>query len=512
MKNLNEKKRRSLYFFIFITLVPVIGVIVIFSYAFLYVNYEINFVTHESMGLKVIEQIEKTIFDIQKFRGLKCIKILNKESIENIEVFKKKISNDLTNLQQILLSIKEDTPLRRELLQYTDKVKSTSLEDKGYEDFTLTINEFMLLSNRIAYHYKLILDSDLISYVLIDNVVYIIPELIEYSGRIRAIASGISDNFLTGEQKEQIIIQQDKINERLYKLNYNKLFMYEEVDKELLAQSHKSIIETQRIVLELINKVLLKNDRVTIEPNDIYTLITKDINLIIDLYHSNLNLLSKNLENKLKKKRELSLLIFFIGLISVIFIININRVFYNKNREYIDKIEELTITDSMTSLYNRRYFDEVFDVFLKTHQRTKQTSVFIILDIDYFKQYNDTYGHQAGDMAIKMVAKHLKESLKRAGDMVFRLGGEEFGILCRVQSKSQALIFADEIRKRVENEKIEHKKSSVSKYLTISMGIIIEPKNINNITDIYRCADEALYRAKNEGRNRVVVYESETFC
>jgi diguanylate cyclase (GGDEF)-like protein len=509
MKNLNkEKKRKSLYFFLFITLVPIIGIIIIFSYAFAYVSEEIDFITQESSGLQIIEQVEKSIFDIQKLRGLTCIKTPNKESIEYVKILKQNIFHDLTHLKQILLFIEKETPLRNELLQYIDTIQSTSLEDKSYEEFTQIINEFMLLSNRIAYQSKLILDSDLTSFVLIDNVVYLIPELIEYSGRIRAIASGISDHFLTVEQKEQIVIEQDKINERLNKLNYNKLFMYEKEDKELLIQSHKSIIETQRIVIELVNNLVLKSGRITIEPNEIYTLITNDIDLIINLYHSNLKLLNKNLEKRLKEERELSLLIFFIGFISIVFIISINRGFYNKNREYIDKIEELTITDSMTLLYNRRYFDEVFDLFLKMQQRTKQTAILIILDIDYFKQYNDAYGHQAGDLAIKMVAKHLKESLKRASDMAFRLGGEEFGILCTQESKSQALSFANEIRKRVEDEKFEHKQSSVSQYLTISMGVI-EPKILNNIEEIYRYADEALYRAKEEGRNRVVMHESQ---
>lgn len=513
MENLYKvKKKRSLYFFIFITLVPVIGIIAIFSYAFAYISKEIDFITHESKGLKVIAQIEQTIFDIQRLRGLSCINNPNKKSIENSEAFKRNILDNLTSLKETLLTIENETLLRRELLQYIDKVKNTPFEDKDYQYFTDAINEFMLFSNRIAYHCKLILDSDLTSFVLIDNVVYLLPELIEYSGRIRAIASSINGNSLTSEQTEQIVIQQEKIKERLDKLDYNKLFMYEKVDKDLLTQSHENIIKTQRRVLEFAKDKLLKNDKVYFEPYDIFTLITNDIDLIINLYNSNLKLLNKNLEKKLEKEKGLSALIFFTGLISVIFIIHINIIFYLKNRDYIDKIEELTITDGMTSLYNRRYFDETFELFLKIQQRIKQTPVFIILDIDYFKQYNDTYGHQAGDIAIKTVAKQLKNSLRRAGDMAFRLGGEEFGILCTEQSKPQALSFADEIRKRVEDEKVEHKKSGVSKYLTISIGvIIIEPKFVNNVTDIYRYADEALYRAKNEGRNRVVLYDSETF-
>ena len=450
MKNLNiEKKAKSLYFFIFITLVPVIGVIIIFSNVFLHVQDDIEFVTHELKGLKAISQIEKTIFNIQKLRGLSCIKTPNEESTQNLKIFKDNILKDLMALKRNLLTIEKNTPLRSELLQYIDKVKDIPLESVGYEYLTNIIKEFMLFSNHIAYNCKLILDSDLSSYVLIDNVVYLLPELIEYSGEIRALASSIDGDALTTEQKEQILIQQDKIKEKLSKLNYNKLFiMNENEDKVLFEQSYKNIIETQNKVIEFTKEKLLKDDKINLESNDIYTLITNDIDSIISLYNSNLKRLNSNLEKKLEKSKENSVVVFFVGLISVLFIIFINKMFYYKNREYIDKIEELTITDSMTSLYNRRYFDEVFDIFLKNQQRTKQTAVFIIIDIDYFKQYNDTYGHQAGDVAIKTVAKHLKNSLKRAGDMAFRLGGEEFGILCTEESKSQVLSFADSIIKK----------------------------------------------------------------
>jgi diguanylate cyclase (GGDEF)-like protein len=129
------------------------------------------------------------------------------------------------------------------------------------------------------------------------------------------------------------------------------------------------------------------------------------------------------------------------------------------------------------------------------------------LDIDFFKQYNDTYGHQAGDEALKAVAKCLKSSLKREGDLAFRLGGEEFGILCSGLDHSQAFDFANSIRERVEDEKIEHKSSLASQHVTISMGLVVaEPELVNSVNDIYRYADEALYKAKENGRNQVSVY------
>lgn len=92
------------------------------------------------------------------------------------------------------------------------------------------------------------------------------------------------------------------------------------------------------------------------------------------------------------------------------------------------KLENVSYTDSLTTLHNRRYFNLVYERELKRAQRTHSYITFMMLDIDYFKQYNDTYGHLEGDYALKSVAKVLKDTLKRPSDYVFRLGGEEFGV------------------------------------------------------------------------------------
>ena len=166
----------------------------------------------------------------------------------------------------------------------------------------------------------------------------------------------------------------------------------------------------------------------------------------------------------------------------------------------------------MTGLYNRRHFDEVFENNLKIQQRTKQTMVFIILDIDFFKEYNDTYGHQEGDVAIETVSNKLKSHLRRAGDMAFRLGGEEFGLLCIGMSESEAVSYANTIREAVENEKLEHKKNKASKYLTVSMGVCVIKSDVMHSTrEVYKCADKALYKAKDEGRNKVVFFDTQFF-
>ncbi len=171
------------------------------------------------------------------------------------------------------------------------------------------------------------------------------------------------------------------------------------------------------------------------------------------------------------------------------------------------RIIELSITDYLTQLYNRRHFSVVFDSELKRANRSKKNLVLMMIDIDFFKQYNDTYGHNKGDEVLKSVSKALKATLKRPFDFIFRLGGEEFGIISSDMNYDGALLLSNQLIQAVESLKIEHKSSKISSYVTISMGIkIVEAKsNLDEIT-IYKLADNALYEAKEKGRNQVVIY------
>ena len=170
------------------------------------------------------------------------------------------------------------------------------------------------------------------------------------------------------------------------------------------------------------------------------------------------------------------------------------------------KISELLITDYLTKIYNRRHFNTIFDLELKRSKRSKSNLILMIIDIDFFKQYNDTYGHSAGDTALHDVAQALKFTLKRAEDYVFRLGGEEFGIITSNIDQKGVLKLANRLRESVLNLQIEHRNSQTNKYLTISLGIkIVENQSTLCQSDIYKLADEALYKAKQSGRNKSLI-------
>lgn len=166
------------------------------------------------------------------------------------------------------------------------------------------------------------------------------------------------------------------------------------------------------------------------------------------------------------------------------------------------KLEELSITDGLTKLYNRRYFDETFPQSLNTAKRNRDYFAFLLLDIDYFKQYNDTYGHQMGDNTLKEVSNCLKRNFKRSNDFIFRVGGEEFGIILEVDLPEKILEYTETLRKEIEDLQIEHKNNLASKYVTVSFGLICgKAEELPSFKDIYNEADKLLYQSKQNGRN-----------
>ncbi|MFY9143099.1 diguanylate cyclase domain-containing protein [Sulfuricurvum sp.] len=172
---------------------------------------------------------------------------------------------------------------------------------------------------------------------------------------------------------------------------------------------------------------------------------------------------------------------------------------------YIARLEQINKNDPLTGLLNRRAFDEIFANMDK--QFDEHAIGALYLDIDHFKRYNDTYGHNAGDVALQKVAKAIENSLQRKGDYAFRLGGEEFAVIISADNEAQMLSIAERMRKNVEELKIEHTENVPYGYVTISIGASFEEyhEGINPKTLLER-ADKALYNAKAEGKNSVSIF------
>lgn len=168
------------------------------------------------------------------------------------------------------------------------------------------------------------------------------------------------------------------------------------------------------------------------------------------------------------------------------------------------RLQDLARTDVLTSLPNRRHFDEVRVSEMRRARRNGQPLALLICDIDNFKAYNDHYGHARGDECLAMVAHTLRATLVRAGDMVARLGGEEFAVLLPGADVAAAWLLAERLRAAVAACAREHLHSGVAPVVTISIGLaVVDPDEPVEFDALYRQADEALYRAKAAGRNRV---------
>lgn len=167
-----------------------------------------------------------------------------------------------------------------------------------------------------------------------------------------------------------------------------------------------------------------------------------------------------------------------------------------------NRIREQSIRDPLTNLYNRRFLNEFMERELALARRNQKPLAVVMLDLDHFKQLNDQFGHQTGDMVIEMVAKHLLRQSRRT-DVLFRYGGEEFLVILPNTNAIQAQHLAENWRVHVEQAQIFAKHQAIN--ITLSAGISVYPEHGTTTFNLIQAADEALYQAKAAGRNQVVM-------
>jgi len=172
-----------------------------------------------------------------------------------------------------------------------------------------------------------------------------------------------------------------------------------------------------------------------------------------------------------------------------------------------DMLEWLTCTDGLTNIANRRRLDEFLKQEWNRGRRTGSSLSLIFVDIDFFKKYNDCYGHQAGDDCLVNVANILEKSLARSTDFVARYGGEEFMVVLPETGMESSLAIAEQIRRNVEQADMPHANSDVSSQVTLSLGVAsMIPVDGMTPDHLIKTADAALYTAKENGRNQVVEF------
>ena len=170
-----------------------------------------------------------------------------------------------------------------------------------------------------------------------------------------------------------------------------------------------------------------------------------------------------------------------------------------------EELQRLASVDGLTGIANRRYFDTYLDREWKRAARCHLSLSIIMCDVDFFKPYNDTYGHQAGDDCLKLVGEIIRDNLRRPTDLVARYGGEEFAIVLPETVAEGAVYVAENICEQLRERGIPHQGSRVSDRLTLSCGVAtMIPGPASSPSELIRTADLALYQAKKQGRDRVV--------
>ncbi|MCP5168118.1 MAG: GGDEF domain-containing protein [Pseudomonadales bacterium] len=181
----------------------------------------------------------------------------------------------------------------------------------------------------------------------------------------------------------------------------------------------------------------------------------------------------------------------------------------DRNRQLIDarrQLTDLANIDELTGLGNRRLVNKVLQEEINRARRTGARLSLILLDVDYFKDYNDNYGHPAGDLVLKRLADLMERATSRAGEVVGRYGGEEFILVLPGAGDEAARRTAERLRELVMAEKMPHKHSQVADIITISQGVVtFTPDADESPSELIKRADTALYRAKHQGRNAIVL-------
>lgn len=186
--------------------------------------------------------------------------------------------------------------------------------------------------------------------------------------------------------------------------------------------------------------------------------------------------------------------------------VRMSDIIENKLNYVRRSIDEISKIDFLTNIYNRRYFNEILIEKWKHCKKNKEYLSVLMIDVDKFKEYNDTYGHIKGDKCLQSISEAIKNVIWESKNIVSRYGGEEFIVLIPNSDSEKAKYIADNIRKNIEKLNISHEGSEEYRIVTVSIGIATNiPSGKSSPEKLINMADEALYRAKDSGRNRVSI-------
>lgn len=461
------------------------AIIAVYTYAYNYIDKEVRCLEHKSIALNQMQSIYSIIINLQKIRGLSNIEDPNIKVFDDIEALEKK------NYQ---LAEKVHNPRVKEILQ---RHPHGTISD--FESYTFDIEALLLIYKLTAYNAELTLNSNIKEYLLSKSITNGLPYLAEYFARIRGLASSVSNHKLDDSIKLKIKNQRYMIEELLKNAQEMKYFNKTNFVQTLLSSQQKEIA--------YINKEIINSDNISLNGLEIFKNITKNIDFLNTLYYKNMQKLNFFYKNKIADKNFLKLLIIITCIVSIIIVILVNLFYFAKIQKYIKKVEHLNVIDPMTQLYNRRFLENFIT---QLNTQTKEQNEFfsiLMIDIDFFKKVNDTYGHDIGDKVIIQLATVLLQNIRKS-DLGIRYGGEEFMIILRYADIDAAFNVATKI-KNIFSQIEFHSNTNETFKKTLSIGIAEFPKHHSDVWQCIKFADSALYKAKTTGRDKIVIYSEE---
>jgi diguanylate cyclase (GGDEF)-like protein/PAS domain S-box-containing protein len=169
---------------------------------------------------------------------------------------------------------------------------------------------------------------------------------------------------------------------------------------------------------------------------------------------------------------------------------------------------KISFLDGLTGIANRRAFDKALTSEIRRSARARNPITLMLADVDFFKKYNDTYGHHEGDICLKKIAQAIDDTFKRAGDVVARYGGEEFGVILPEMNLEQVKQKANHLLSNIRKLKIAHEDSDCNNFISISLGIVHMTPSPDDSKKLIESADKALYQAKKSGRNQMKIFDN----
>ena len=510
----------SINYYIFSVIFPIIAILVVFGYSAKYLQDEKSLINHEILGLKRINDIQSVITPLQKLRELSILPIISKEQRIQKTQYIKTINYQIAILNSTLQFHQKKFKTQVEINSFIFEIekllkeKSKLTKNELFKRYSNIVRESLLLYKDISSNSNLIFDPYLDTYLLAETITFQIPELIESVEQLKKIAISIKTDKPSINDITALSNQTAEVNSKVTLLSYNieKLYISGLLKTNLLKNSYEIAIKSQKALIKFIEQEIVQNKKAIHSFDKFLNLSTTQYKAIIDLYNQNLKLLHNQLLQRVSNKETIQRIIIIIGVLSIIFIIYSHINYYRKSIQLIKTVkvfQKKSITDDLTGLYNRRHFDTVISRQLKKIKRDEQPSVFIMCEIDSFKEYIDAYDHKKGDEIIQVIAKSLKISLHRPGDFIFRLGNEEFGLLLKDNMElEKTTAFTKILKNNIENLKLEHPKNPAGKFVTVSMGIVLISDAIEHEEEsVYQGAYKALNYAKKHGGNQVVIYD-----